>query len=553
MPNIDSSTVDYNQGSTGATLRTVKARLQDYVSVKDFGAKGDGVNNDQTAIQSAVNRAYQDGFNLYWPTGDYLINTSIVNFWGVKHIGSGIIKRGSVDYYIEPTTTRINVIHYSPTGNDLNDGLDAQFPRSKLENCAALLRKLNEEGKLLSGQWEFRFAAGTYTNERLRINFPVSCTKPIRFVGATNEQDLPATVIQQQSGTTTACVWIEPCSWFNIFNFKAIGVSQAATTYGFLHKNSGRATYENCSVEQVNIGFAGVNQVQATYSKCSASNVREGFRTTYNSQATVGASPETACTVTNAYYAFYCSRGSVAHCDYLNAEDISTAVIQTDMSARTALVGGNYKRSPVGVRTWGCSEANVSGSLNFNTGTADAVTIPIQSWGAGGALANYFQNSHVEHRLAIMVNLTPSNGNTGSYLLTRVKTSVNDLSIPAYYFVDPTKSFRIKIWGERTGVVSNDVLTVRAQNKNTGASLGNLSSTIIAPGNFLIETEITALTPNTQLETKKWDVGNLQDNHLLITDRTVEFTEEAIFSIYTNTLTQGNIFNVKKVEVFMMG
>jgi hypothetical protein len=280
-----------------------------------------------------------------------LSNTSIVNFWGVKHIGRGIIKRGSVDYYIEPTTLRTNVIHYSPAGNNHNDGLDAQFPRKDLGNCVTILRRLNEEGKLLSGAWEFRFSAGTYTNQFLKIDFPVACTTAIRFVGAKDEQDAPATIIQQQSGSTTACVWIEPCSWFNILNFKAIGVSQTATTYGFLHKNSGRATYENCSVEQVNIGFAGVNQVQASYSKCSASNVREGFRTTYNSQATVGASPETACTVSNAYYAFYCSSGSVAHCDYLNAEDISTAVIQTDMSARTALVGGNYKRSPVGVRT----------------------------------------------------------------------------------------------------------------------------------------------------------------------------------------------------------
>jgi hypothetical protein len=132
-------------------------------------------------------------------------------------------------------------------------------------------------------------------------------------------------------------------------------------------------------------------------------------------------------------------------------------------------------------------------------------------------------------------------------------TSASTLTIPAYYFVDPTKSIRFKIWGERSGVVSNDILSITANNKVGGASLGTLSSTIIAPGDFLIETEITALTPNSQLETKKWDVGNLQDNHLLIADKSADFTEEAIFSIYTNTLTQGNIFNIKKIEVFLMG
>lgn len=553
MANIDSSTVDYNQGSVGAVVRTVDKRLQDFVSVKDFGAVGNGVHNDQSAIQNAVNRAYQEKFNLFWPDGTYVSDNSIVNFWGTKHTGRGVIKRGTALYSIEPGTNIVNVIHYSPTGNNLNDGLDAQFPRRDLVNCVAILRQLNEENKLLSGGWEFRFAAGTYSNQQLNINFPVACTRAIRFVGATNEQGLPTTVIQQISGSTTACVWIEPCSWFKVLNFKAIGVSKTATTYGFLHKNSGRATYENCIAEQVNIGFAGVNQVQAYYDSCVAQNVREGFRSTYNSQATVGADSASACTVKNASYGFYCSRGSVAHCDYLNAEDITTAVIQTDMSARTALVSGNYKRSPVGIRTWGCSQANVSGDLNFNSGTADAVVVPIQSWGAGGALLNYFQNSHVEHRLAVMVNIAPSNGNTGSSLLTRIMTSVSNLSLPAYYFVDPTKSIRIKIWGNRTGVVSNDVLTVRAENKNTGASLGTLSSTIIAPGDFLIETEIIALTQNSQLETKKWDVGNLQDNHLLIADRSVDFTQDAVFSLYTNTVTQGDIFNIKKIELFMMG
>ena len=43
------STTKYSQGGTGATTRTVEARLRDYVSVKDFGSVGN------TALQAALN------------------------------------------------------------------------------------------------------------------------------------------------------------------------------------------------------------------------------------------------------------------------------------------------------------------------------------------------------------------------------------------------------------------------------------------------------------------------------------------------------------------
>ena len=69
----DANRVNYNQGGTGAVNTNVAAKLQETVSVKDFGAVGDGVADDTAAIQAAMDAAQ----NIYFPTGTYNINSPL--------------------------------------------------------------------------------------------------------------------------------------------------------------------------------------------------------------------------------------------------------------------------------------------------------------------------------------------------------------------------------------------------------------------------------------------------------------------------------------------
>lgn len=61
---------DFTAAGTGAVARTIQDRLREVISVKDFGATGDGVTNDAAAIQLAATAA--SGKVLLFPPGVYV-------------------------------------------------------------------------------------------------------------------------------------------------------------------------------------------------------------------------------------------------------------------------------------------------------------------------------------------------------------------------------------------------------------------------------------------------------------------------------------------------
>jgi Pectate lyase superfamily protein len=69
---------NYNQGSAGAVTQTVTAKLQQGISIKDFGAVGDGAHlaADTAGIQAAVLAAASSGKAVYVPAGNYLLDNS---------------------------------------------------------------------------------------------------------------------------------------------------------------------------------------------------------------------------------------------------------------------------------------------------------------------------------------------------------------------------------------------------------------------------------------------------------------------------------------------
>jgi hypothetical protein len=67
------SGISYTPPGTGAVATTVAEKLGQIVSVKDFGATGNGSTDDTAAIVLAA----ADNVSLYWPSGNYLVGPMV--------------------------------------------------------------------------------------------------------------------------------------------------------------------------------------------------------------------------------------------------------------------------------------------------------------------------------------------------------------------------------------------------------------------------------------------------------------------------------------------
>jgi len=92
LPAGSSANVSYLPAGVGAVISTVQTKLRETVSVKDFGAVGNGSTDDTTAIQKAINEVVSRGSGMiYFPPGIYKTTSAltITNAKGIGMFGDG--------------------------------------------------------------------------------------------------------------------------------------------------------------------------------------------------------------------------------------------------------------------------------------------------------------------------------------------------------------------------------------------------------------------------------------------------------------------------------
>lgn len=105
----DAAVVTYTQGGTGSVNRTVETKLQEFVSVKDFGAVGDGVTDDAAAFNAALAASS----TVIVPQGQYRIESTVTVGTAQRLLGVGLPK------LIAPAT--ITVVHLSGSNSELRN------------------------------------------------------------------------------------------------------------------------------------------------------------------------------------------------------------------------------------------------------------------------------------------------------------------------------------------------------------------------------------------------------------------------------------------------
>lgn len=137
----------YESSNVEGALQEVGRKLSETVSVKDFGAVGDGVTDDTTAIQAAITAAGYGG-TVYFPKGVYKV-TSTINLpavagsqSGVTLVGEGpstIIKLGVSGltnlFYVTGTNTTFQSLTLDTTSFSTTNGIHINYLENAGTGC----------------------------------------------------------------------------------------------------------------------------------------------------------------------------------------------------------------------------------------------------------------------------------------------------------------------------------------------------------------------------------------------------------------------------------
>ena len=154
-----------------------------FVSVRDGGAKGDGVTDDTAAIQSVILAAATNGNYVFFDYGLYLVSSTIYVPAGSKIIGesySVILASSAADGFFNDETNPRPVVQLGASGGETGQiEWTDMIVSTQGQNKGAILIQWNIESSPLnpSGMWDVHTRVGGFMGSQLQATeCPISQT-----------------------------------------------------------------------------------------------------------------------------------------------------------------------------------------------------------------------------------------------------------------------------------------------------------------------------------------------------------------------------------------
>ena len=246
------NTLNFTQQGTGAVSRSVQNKLEDVVSVKDFGGKGDGTTDDTAAIQAMAATIGYANFS----TGTYKVLTATFDFPIYFDEGACLtvptsntltitsrvesprqwIFKGEGDYNLE---------HDSNTGEDarqIHASFFGAFPSldQTVDMAPRIQKAVNSFGNLRESVIDFDI--GNY-----RIGAQITLTRACWIRGSGSRR----TVFSQLTDGFTTFVTSEVASRISGCNFENVGMSGSVRTSPYID-----IRHDDCDLYDIKCGRA---------------------------------------------------------------------------------------------------------------------------------------------------------------------------------------------------------------------------------------------------------------------------------------------------------
>jgi hypothetical protein len=158
---LNAQDVVYDPPFTAAVQTNVEAKLAQTISVKDFGATGDGVTNDRAACQAAIDACRTGGGGtVYFPEGQYLINGTtsadavlnglLIPYNSASGTANRVILQGDGrSTVLLAGSNNMNIIRFSDSNGGVRDmSLDGNG-RTSVTGLACIPENINQTATLV--------------------------------------------------------------------------------------------------------------------------------------------------------------------------------------------------------------------------------------------------------------------------------------------------------------------------------------------------------------------------------------------------------------------